>query len=134
MDGTSDGYSTMKRTRTQTENTKSQRRRLTKRRGILARLRQLPEDLIGLIQGLVINTQIRLGLASRRLMNNPSRYWGWSEGRRMGSYIIPEADPEFNWDFQPGIRYFGWGGGGEFRGWAENIRRHLYARNVERLG
>ena len=111
---------------------KNQRRRVTKRRGLLARVMQLPEDLIGLIQGIVINTQIRASLPRRQLMNNPSRYWGYSEARRMGSYVVPLDDPTYD-DLDHPIRFFGWGGGGEYRGWMESIRRHLYARNVEGL-
>ena len=102
----------------------NQRRRLGhgNRRGLLARLMQLPDDLISAIQRIVIETQIHLSAPVRQLMNNP----------------------EPGWPLQ-GQGLYGWGGGGEFlwlRGgsdvgrvwldaWRENIRGHLYARNVQ---
>ena len=103
----------------------NQRRRLGhgNRRGLLARLMQLPDDLISAIQRIVIETQIHLSAPVRQLMNNPHPSW-------------------LGWPLQ-GV--YGWGGGGEFlwlRGgsdvgrvwldaWRENIRGHLYARNVQ---
>ena len=104
----------------------NQRRRLGhgNRRGLLARLMQLPDDLISAIQRIVIETQIHLSAPVRQLMNNPH----------------PEAHPD-----RGILGGHGWGGGGEFlwlRGgsdvgrvwldaWRENIRGHLYARNVQ---
>ena len=99
------------------------------RRGLLARLMQLPDDLISAIQRIVIETQIHLSAPVRQLMNNP----------------------EPGWPLQ-GQGLYGWGGGGEFLwlrsdfldmnfrrvsrrlgldAWRENIRGHLYARNVQ---
>ena len=51
----------------------NQRRRLGhgNRRGLLARLMQLPDDLISAIQRIVIETQIHLSAPVRQLMNNP---------------------------------------------------------------
>ena len=93
------------------------------RRGFLTRLMQLPDDLISAIQRIVIETQIHLSAPVRQLMNNPH-----------------PQDHGFGI-----VRDYGWGGGGEFlwlRGgsdvgrvwldaWRENIRGHLYARNVQ---
>ena len=106
---------------------RSQRRRFTKRRGLLARMMQLPGELVDMIQQMVINTQIRLAIPRRQLLNNPDTYWGWSAARRMGFNIRHMNDPL--WETAP-MRFFGWGGGGEFNGWEENIRRHLYALNT----
>ena len=92
----------------------NQRRRLGhgNRRGLLARLMQLPDDLISAIQRIVIETQIHLSAPVRQLMNNKDRRWTTT------AWFDSDSD---TW------RRFGWGGGGEFRGWRENIRRHLYA-------
>tara|TARA_B110001450_G_C17491871_1_gene428679 strand:- start:108 stop:398 length:291 start_codon:yes stop_codon:yes gene_type:complete len=84
---------------------------------------QLPDDLISAIQRIVIETQIHLSAPVRQLMNKPN----------------PQDDGLGI------VRDYGWGGGGEFlwlRGgsdvgrvwldaWRENIRGHLYARNVQ---
>ena len=55
----------------------NQRRRLGhgNRRGLLARMMQLPDDLISAIQRIVIETQIHLSAPVRQLMNNKDRRW-----------------------------------------------------------
>ena len=126
----------MKRVRDQLRSfdVRVQRPRLTKRRGLLARMMQLPQELIDTIQQQVIKMQISLApvITRRRLANNPSRYWGYSSARQMFNYTLPMDDPAFDWEGD-NVRYYGWGAQGNIRGWEENIRRHLYARNIERL-
>ena len=123
----------MKRTRgveIRSRHRENQRPRLGhgNRRGLLARMMQLPDDLISAIQRIVIETQIHLSAPVRQLMNNKDRRWTTSRhSSTSGGPDVYRYEPAWFDSDSDTWRRFGWGGGGEFTGWRENIRRHLYA-------
>ena len=60
-------------------------------------------------------------------MNNKDRRWTTSRHPSTSGADVYKYEPAWFDSDSDTWRRFGWGGGGEFTGWRENIRRHLYA-------